>query len=655
MSNQLNTKQPTETGYFLHHTVRHDTVDNTTYTKSFLPRNIKPFQQEQISLWAGSPQQKKTVSVMVISTRNEDATEMTKIFEQNFNNPSKMTFITKNYFSSLSPILRLQFIESQIAYTRTNRSILLRNIKNLNVPSIHVTSENEPILLIDCLKNINDYQGQPLFTNILPPVNNVVEAHILHKNLQLALEWERNSIEHIARKLNTHHYSDVFDLPQHQLDNIQPSQTEWIVPTPPDIQFLVPQRKAWAKIPTIIQNNNKITNQSPTTNDLDSTNTSVISTYSRKKKQNNIDNQTVETATTYQSESNDTISDLQDESRNHSRYLNEHNDRINTLSQQVENLQNLQAWTQRILHLENQQKQQHNTNELINHELNELTNTTLPTIMNTLTGHQQLLDTTISTQVTQHYELNKKLKKQDKEIQKLYMILNTLHNFQTTDQQMTPADSRRRKKYKQVLPDATFNINTPTTDTTNVLHSPPNSNIEIQIPANITKNQHTDINTYNSDDQTTTKMEESKQPDTQMIGDQTSPSQQNETNTSPNISIQDDQFSINTTTMTEDHITPQRTTTLHDTNHEYNSEDMISLPQLSPIQQLQPTQHTYDITDNSQNNTSSTEPISLVNNDPQRIQPRNLINIYPDREYRYTENNDKTQGNLETQETGHCT
>jgi hypothetical protein len=80
--------------------------------------------------------------------------------------------------------------------------------------------------------------------------------------------------------------------------------------------------------------------------------------------------------------------------------------------------------------------------------------------MTTLTGHQQLRDNTITSQVSQHYELSKKLKKQDKEIQKFYMILNTLHNFQSTEQQMTPSDNRRRKKSKQRIANSVFNINT---------------------------------------------------------------------------------------------------------------------------------------------------------------------------------------------------
>jgi hypothetical protein len=42
-----------------------------------------------------------------------------------------------------------------------------------------------------------------------------------------------------------------------ELDEIQPSPEPWTIPLPPEIEFLVPQRKAWTQIPkTINQTNN---------------------------------------------------------------------------------------------------------------------------------------------------------------------------------------------------------------------------------------------------------------------------------------------------------------------------------------------------------------------------------------------------------------
>jgi hypothetical protein len=196
--NNLNTKTPTEIGYFIHRIVRHNTVESTTYTRSFLPSTVQPFQQEQVTIFAGPSELRRTVSVMSISTKYEDASEMTKLFENTFKNKTNMTFISKNYYLTLDEISKLQFIESQIAYTKMHRSILLRGIKETHVPSIHTTQRNKPLLLTECLRNIKDYQGNSLFTQIYPPVNSMVEVHILNKNLSLALEWEKHSVGHIA-------------------------------------------------------------------------------------------------------------------------------------------------------------------------------------------------------------------------------------------------------------------------------------------------------------------------------------------------------------------------------------------------------------------------------------------------------------------------
>jgi hypothetical protein len=170
--------------------------------------------------------------------------------------------------------------------------------------------------------------------------------------------------------------------------------------------FLVPQRKTWATVPTTIQNNKSMHNHNENETQIDSPNNSISTTQSKNKNLSNNENQTTISTTTYQSEINETISELQDKSRQYSRFLDEHNERLNTLAQQVLDLQNIHTWTQRILNIENRQLQINQTNELINQELNKVTNTTLPTI----TGHQQILETAIETQVTQHYDLNKKNK-----------------------------------------------------------------------------------------------------------------------------------------------------------------------------------------------------------------------------------------------------
>jgi hypothetical protein len=122
-----------------------------------------------------------------------------------------------------------------------------------------------------------------------------------------------------------------FDIPFNEIQYIEPSPEEWSVPAPPEINFLVPQRKTWAKIPTIIQNET-INTSKQSNNETRSVSPSISTTtnQSKQKVRNNNDNLTTTTSTTYHSDTNDIISELQDESRQHSRFLDEHNDRINT-------------------------------------------------------------------------------------------------------------------------------------------------------------------------------------------------------------------------------------------------------------------------------------------------------------------------------------
>jgi hypothetical protein len=267
-----------------------------------------------------------------------------------------------------------------------------------------------------------------------------------------------------------------------------------------------------------------------------------------------------------------------------------------------------------------------------------VTHTTLPTIMTTLSGHQQLLDNTITSQVTQHYELNKKLKKQEKDIQKLYMILNTLHNYQATEQQMTPSDGRRRKKSKQRVSNSTFNIDSTSTSTlTNDFVTPitNNNQSESQLPTTIKKTQNDNKFKTTTLDLENTTMEQ-----------------------------ENDQLSVNLTQLPEHQLTPPQADNLQETStfsHEYNSEDMIQLSQLSPINTSRTGNHTYSNTNNEFNHTdiinTTNQAIPLANDDSVSIQPRNLNDIYPNsRENSQSDNNNSLNtGNLETQGPGHNT
>jgi hypothetical protein len=119
---------------------------------------------------------------------------------------------------------------------------------------------------------------------------------------------------------------------------------------------------------------------------------------------------------------------------------------------------------------------------------------------------------------------------------------------------------------------------------------------------------------------------------------------------------------VNLTHMSENQLTPTRTDILQENSifsHEYNSEDMIQLSQLSPINTSRVTQYTYNNNDNINHNittSASTTSIQTSSDDSNSIQPRNLNNIFPtDRETNQHDFNNSTKGNLETQGPGNNT
>jgi hypothetical protein len=462
ISNRLNTKSPTEIGYFIHKLSRHDTVEDINYTKSLLPKNIKPFQQEQTTIYAGPGDIRKSVSVTTIITKPEDATFMTSIFQKTFNNPSDMTFIAKNYYSTLGQIQRLQYIESQLAFAKRHRSIIIRNVKNTQVPTKHKKDDTKSILLTEWMSQIKDYQGNPLFLKIFPPVNNLIEVHTLSINTALAFEWERNAISHIAREIEPNQYNNVFSINSDDVNFIL-NADPWITPTPPEINFLVPLRKAWTStIPKTIEQQSDIKTKPTSDPKLTLNNNDKLK---QKTRQQNSDAQTIATNTTYNSDT-DIISDLQDESRQHSQFLDEHNKRISKLEANTSVLQNLKDWAHRMSQLEESNTEIQERHEFINSELNSITNETLPTITSTIQGHQiiitQLKENTIQQQMEQterDKNLHKTIEEQQIKINKLFQLIHILQN-KLNDAKIpsqTPIEKRRRKELTDTLTQPTLN------------------------------------------------------------------------------------------------------------------------------------------------------------------------------------------------------
>jgi hypothetical protein len=225
-----------------------------------------------------------------------------------------------------------------------------------------------------------------------------------------------------------------------ELENIQPSPEPWTLPSPPDIEFLVPQRKAWTQIPKTI-------NQ---TNDYDSIqqkSSKPSKSINKNSSLNATDNLTAATATTFQSDNIDVISKLQDESRQHSQLIDDHTNRIQAISQQIQELQSLQSWTDRILNLETKYEKIMKHNSDISSDLNNISNYTIPAITATLTGIKEIVTINDTKLNKVEEKVKQKLQRQQREIDNLYMIINTLHEFQNNP--VTPSDLRRKKKNKQ--------------------------------------------------------------------------------------------------------------------------------------------------------------------------------------------------------------
>jgi hypothetical protein len=237
---------------------------------------------------------------------------MTQLFKNTFTNPDHMSFVDKNCFVSLDAINRLQYVESQIAYTRQYRSILLRNIKNLDVPTKYTNEDATPVSLKEWILNVPDYDDRPLFVQIHPPINNLIELHIRNCNTAIVHKWERNSTSHILRELEEKHYDNVF-IDRNIIENKMSDSVEpWSLSPPPEINFLVPPRNAWnSKIPNTIKDQSSTSTSSRNNN---KPNTRSVNSGKSNNKKNDTDTQTNYTSATYTSETTDIISDLQDES-----------------------------------------------------------------------------------------------------------------------------------------------------------------------------------------------------------------------------------------------------------------------------------------------------------------------------------------------------
>jgi hypothetical protein len=164
------------------------------------------------------------------------------IFRNTFKDKNRTTFIPKEYFDTLNPQQKAKFIRSQYEYQRMYRSILVKGIQNVHLPT-KILNNNIHMSIHEWLLNVPDYQHQKLFLQITEVNNNELELRCVETNLHIAKKWARNALTYISRILKPIQLASAFtDTEDIRLNtNVE----DWQPPPPPVIEFMPDPRNAW--------------------------------------------------------------------------------------------------------------------------------------------------------------------------------------------------------------------------------------------------------------------------------------------------------------------------------------------------------------------------------------------------------------------------
>jgi hypothetical protein len=152
--------------------------------------------------------------------------------------------------------------------------------------------------------------------------NDQLELRCLETNLHIAKKWARNALSHIAKVLRPMQFTSAFT--DFDFDRFHPSNVEqWNPPPPPAITFVPDPKDVWKKdIPKTITKNdsNKQNKQRTHTSTNDHEN----------------DNNTTTTVNTQASYTQDTISELQNNSYQHQQLFKNHARRLEAIDKRIE-------------------------------------------------------------------------------------------------------------------------------------------------------------------------------------------------------------------------------------------------------------------------------------------------------------------------------
>jgi DNA repair exonuclease SbcCD ATPase subunit len=205
--------------------------------------------------------------------------------------------------------------------------VIIKGIRNAHLPTT-VLNANIPLSITEWIAKVPDYQHRTMFLQITEVNNDELELRCLETNLHIAKKWARNALHHIAKVLKPMQFTSAFT--DFDIDRFHLSDTEpWNPPPPPAIKFVPDPNDVWKKdIPkTITKSDNKQQHKrrsNNTTNDHE------------------YDNNTTTTVNTQASYTQDTISELQNNSYQHQQMMDTHAKRLDAIDKKIEKTENIQ-------------------------------------------------------------------------------------------------------------------------------------------------------------------------------------------------------------------------------------------------------------------------------------------------------------------------
>jgi hypothetical protein len=178
-------------------------------------------------------------------------------------------------------------------YTKQQPTIILSGFTNYKTATIITDENNVPLTIKEWLLTVPDYHNKELFTNVKEINDCTLELQTTASNFAIAMKWARKHLSYIKQVLRS---SDIeYAI---QIDDIQATENieEWETQKPPEIKFY--SRPQSNTIPKTITGTSKSSKQRY-----------------HNKQLTAIDNQTIATANTVWSSSQNEMSDLHSDSK----------------------------------------------------------------------------------------------------------------------------------------------------------------------------------------------------------------------------------------------------------------------------------------------------------------------------------------------------